>query len=68
LPDLANFGSAVMSEAYARKANSPRGQVYVSYFGTRTRQVSMVGKSGDTLSTVTPIDAYSMRYDWKSFS
>jgi hypothetical protein len=68
LPDLANFGSAVMSEAYARKANSPRGQGYVSYFGTRTRQVSMVGKSGDTLSTVTPIDAYSMRYDWKSFS
>jgi len=69
LPDLANFGSAVMAEAYARKANSPRGQGYASYFGPRNKQISMVdGKSGDTLSTVAPIDADSMRFTWKSFS
>jgi len=69
LPDLANFGTAVMSEASARRANSSRGQGYMSYFGSRNKQISMVGgRSGDTLSTVTAIDTSSMRFDWKSFS
>jgi hypothetical protein len=68
LPDLANYGSATMFDAYARKANSPSHQGYVPYFGPRNRQLSMVGKNGDTLSVVTPIDAYSMRFDWKAFS
>lgn len=68
LPDLANYGSAVMFDAYARKANSARHQGYVPYVG-RNRQVTMTDLAGvNTLSTVTPIDSYTMRFDWKGFS
>jgi hypothetical protein len=39
-----------------------------SYFGSRNKQISMGGRSGDTLSVVTASDTPSMRFDWKSFS
>jgi Peptidase A4 family len=67
LPELANYGSAVMYNATARKANSPRHQGYVSYFGGNNKQDTMVN-GADTLSTVTAIDANSMRFDWRAFS
>jgi hypothetical protein len=66
LPDLANYGSAVMYNASARKVNSPRYQGYVPYLGARNKQTSMVN-GADTLSTVTALDANSMRFDWKAF-
>jgi hypothetical protein len=67
LPDLANYGSAVMYNASARKVKSPRYQGYVPYLGARNKQTSMVN-GGDTLSTVTAIDSNAMRFDWKAFN
>ena len=66
--DLANYGSAVMSEAYARKANSARGQGYAGYLGSRMKQITMVDDGNAVLSTVTPLDGESMRFDWKAFA
>ena len=66
LPDLADYGSATMLNAYARKANSPRGTGYIPYQGARSRQITMFNAS-DTLSTVTPIDTYSMQFNWEAF-
>jgi hypothetical protein len=67
LPDLANYGSAVMYNATARKVNSPRYKGYVPYLGARNKQETMVN-GADTLSTVTAIDSSSMRFDWKAFN
>ena len=67
LPDLANYGSAVTYNAFAREANSPRYQGYVAYLGANNKQDTMVN-GADTLSTVTAIDSNSMRFDWKAFS
>ena len=67
LPDLAKYGSAVMYNASARKVNSPRHQGYVPYLGGNNKQDTMVN-GADTLSTVTAIDSYSMRFDWKAFN
>jgi len=67
LPDLANYGSALMYNASARKANSPRNEGYVSYLGANNQQNTMVN-GADTLSTVTAIDSSSMRFDWKAFN
>jgi Peptidase A4 family len=67
LPDLANYGSAVMYSASARRANSPRYQGFVPYLGARNTQNTMIN-GADTLSTVTPIDANSMRFEWKAFN
>jgi hypothetical protein len=67
LPDLANYGSAIMSSCMARTVNAPRHQGYIAYQGARNQQISMVN-GADTLSTVTAIDAYSMRFDWKNFN
>jgi Peptidase A4 family len=66
LPDLANYGSAVMYNASARKANSPRYQGYVPYLGGNNKQDTMVN-GADTLATVTAIDSSSMRFDWRAF-
>ena len=63
LPDLANYGSATMSSAAARKANAG----FIAYQGARNKQISMVNGT-DIRSTVTPIDAYSMRFDWQRFN
>jgi hypothetical protein len=68
LSDLANYGSATMSNAYARKANSPRGSGYVAYFSLPYFQFTMSNFAGTTLSTVTPIDSSTMRFDWQNFN
>jgi hypothetical protein len=60
LPDLADYRWAVMSSASARKANAARHEGYVAYQGPRNKQISMVN-GANILSTVTPIDANSMR-------
>jgi Peptidase A4 family len=65
-PDLADYGSATMLNAWARRSNSPRHQGYVSYQGDTNVQITMVNGS-DTLSTVAPIDAVSMRFSWQAF-
>lgn len=67
LPDLADYRSAVMSSASARKANAARHEGYVAYQGARNKQISMVN-GADILSTVTPIDANSMRFNWLRFN
>jgi Peptidase A4 family len=66
LPDLANFHSATMFNAYARRAGAVRHGGYVAYQGANNNQITMFN-GADTLSTVTPIDAYSMRFDWRAF-
>ena len=66
LPDLANYGSALMTDALARVVNSPKHQGYVAYQGRRNKQISMLN-GGATLSTVTAIDATSMRFNWQAF-
>jgi hypothetical protein len=67
--DLANYGSVVISNALAHIANRPRNQADVPYSGPRSFRVAMVnGSTGNTLSNVTLLDAYSMRFDWKAFS
>jgi hypothetical protein len=66
LTDLADYASARMFNAYARKANSARHRGYVPYQGANNLQISMVNGTS-TLSTVTPIDTYSMRFDWQHF-
>jgi peptidase A4-like protein len=66
LTDLADYASARMFNAYARKANSSRGRGYVPYQGANNLQITMIN-GATTLSTVTPIDTYSMRFDWQHF-
>jgi hypothetical protein len=67
LPDLANYGSAFMFNASARKANAGRHSGYIAYQGARNKQITMINGS-DTLSRVTPIDAHMMRFDWVAFN
>jgi hypothetical protein len=67
LPNLANYGSVVLYDASARRANSGRNEPYIGettlqFTGPRTKQMTMVNGRG-TLSTVTAIDANSMRFD-----
>jgi hypothetical protein len=66
LPSLANYSSAVIYNASARIANSARYQGFESYLGVNKQQTMVNG--ADVLSTVTAIDANSMRFDWKAFS
>jgi hypothetical protein len=66
LPDLADYGRATMFNAYARRAGAARHGGYVPYQGANNNQITMFN-GGDTLSTVTPIDTYSMRFDWRAF-
>ena len=69
LPDLANYGSAIMYGAQARRANSPRYQGYVDFLGARNLQDTMTNAAlTSTLSTVTAIDSQSMQFEWKAFS
>jgi len=64
--DLADYGSAVMSSAYARIANTRRG--YVAYQGNTNVQITMVDiNNTNILSTVAPIDGASMRFTWHDF-
>ncbi len=56
-----------MYNASARKANSPRYHGFVPYLSSDCVQDTMVN-GDDTLSTVTAIDASSMRFEWRAFS
>jgi hypothetical protein len=67
LGDLADYGSAVLYNAYARRSNSPRHKGYVPYQSDTNRQITMVN-GAKTLSAVTPIDPHSMRFTWNAFS
>lgn len=66
LTDLADYASARMFNAYARKANSPPQRGYVPYQGANNLQITMIN-GATTLSTVTPIDTDSMRFQWQHF-
>ncbi len=63
---LADYGAAVMRNAYARRANEPRGQGYVSYEGGPNNQITMIDLSGSVLSTVRPIDSEAMLFRFGS--
>jgi hypothetical protein len=65
LPSLANYNSAVIYNASARKANSAPYQGFASYLGVNKQQTMVNGS--DVLSTVTSIDASSMRFNWQAF-
>jgi Peptidase A4 family len=66
--DLANYGTASIFNAWARRTHSPRHQGYVSYQGDTNVQITMFNSSdSDTLSTVTPVDTVSMRFSWHAF-
>jgi hypothetical protein len=67
LPDLADYGSATMFNAWARRSYSGRHQGYVSYQDDTNEQITMFNGS-DTLSTVAPIGAVSMSFSWKNFN
>jgi hypothetical protein len=67
LPDLANYGAALMQNAYARTAPASGGHSYVAYQGARNKQISMTNGS-NTLSSVIPLTATSMFFIWQRFS
>ena len=54
LTDLADYSSARMFNAYARKANSTRHRGYVPYQGANNLQITMIN-GPSTLSTVLPL-------------
>jgi hypothetical protein len=60
--DLADYGSAVMSNAVARLADSPPRAGYVACQRGMNRPITMLDKAGRITSTVEAIDAYSMRF------
>jgi hypothetical protein len=70
---LANYFSATVSNAHARRASSPAGQGFVPYGGDpkalliQFRMTSDGTENGATLSAVTPVDASSMRFKWSAF-
>ena len=67
LPDLADYGSATVYYAEARRINSGRHQGYVNYLTGSTQADTMTDSAGKILSTVTAVDSQSMRFDWKAF-
>jgi hypothetical protein len=67
LPDLANYGTTTMSNAWAKSVNSAGAQTYRAYQGARNKQISMTNGS-NTLSTVAPITTSSMQFTWQRFS
>lgn len=67
---LANYGSATVYHAQARRINSARHQGYVNYLTGSTQVDTMTDATTGTriLSTVTAVDSQSMRFDWKAFA
>jgi hypothetical protein len=55
-----------MFNAYARLGDSSKPQGYVAYQGDTNVQMTMDNGS-DILSTVTPVDAFSMLFSWQAF-
>jgi hypothetical protein len=68
LPSLADYGSATIYYAEARRINSARHQGYVNYLTGNTQVDTMTDSAGTILSTVTAVDSQSMRFDWKAFA
>lgn len=67
-PLLSNYGSALMQDALAARADIPGYLGYMPYFGSKSKQITMSNVPGDTvMSTVTSLSSYDMRFDWKSF-
>jgi Peptidase A4 family len=62
LADLADYGSARMSNAVARKVAGG----YVGYQGATNEQITMFN-GNDILSTVSAIDAVTMQFKWQAF-
>ncbi len=62
LPDLADYNPSQMSHAVARQVAGG----YVTYQGAANEQITMLNGS-DTLSTVSAIDAVTMRFNWQAF-
>jgi Peptidase A4 family len=68
VPMLANYGSAVMMDAYAGRSDEPGVLGYTPYFSPASTAFTMTNIPGDTImSTVTSLDSYTMRFDWQSF-
>src|SRR5260370_31119446 len=60
LPDLANYGSAVMYNASGRRENSPRHQGYVPYLGGDKKK-GPIDNGPDNPSTLTANDSSAIR-------
>ncbi len=70
---LSNYGTATLSNALARRASFPAGQGFVPYGNDPNAQLiqytmtSDGSASGNTLSSVTPVDGSTMRFRWAAF-
>jgi hypothetical protein len=62
LAELANYGSARMSNAYARRVAGG----YVGYQGATNEQITMFNNT-DILSTVSAVDSTTMQFNWHAF-
>ena len=62
LAELANYGSARMSNAYARRVAGG----YVGYQGSTNEQITMFNNT-DILSTVSAVDSTTMQFNWQAF-
>lgn len=60
LPPLANYGSAIMGTAMARRADP--GATYVPYHDTNLNMFTM--HTDHDLSTVGAVDSTTMRFTW----
>jgi hypothetical protein len=63
--DLADYGSADMSNCLAHRVGEPIDQ-HTYYQDDANRQISMVN-GNTTLSTVTPVSSDQMRFSWHAF-
>jgi hypothetical protein len=70
---LSDYGTATLSNALARRASLPAGQGFVPYGNDPNAQLfqykmtSNGSPAGNTLSSVTSIDASTMRFQWAGF-
>lgn len=68
LPLLSDFGSAIMTDAYAGRTDIPGAAGYLPYFDSVTKQITMTNAAGDTtLATATSLGSDAMRFDWQAF-
>jgi len=63
---LADYGTAIVYNAYAREANAARGRGYVAYQDAANRRLNMINPSGTVLSYVDALDRYSMKFHFGS--
>ncbi len=62
LPDLADYGTAQVTDAYARTVSGG----YVSYQGAANEQITMFN-GADVLSAASAVDSVTMKFSWKAF-